>query len=74
VEYLAANFRSGGKIYINFATAKDLESALEISSSEAEAIVLHRKNKGDFKSIDDLRKVSGLNAARIEAKKDRLVF
>ena len=33
VEYLAANFRPGGKIYINRAAAQDLEAALEISAS-----------------------------------------
>src|SRR5215471_8430071 len=32
VEYLFANFRPGGKIYINKARAKDLETALEIST------------------------------------------
>jgi competence protein ComEA len=74
VEYLAANFRPGGKIYVNFATAKDLESSLEISAGEAEAIVAYRKSKGDFKSIDDLKKVSGVKASSIDAKKDRLVF
>jgi competence protein ComEA len=73
VEYLAANFRPGGKIYVNFAEVKDLESALEISSKEAEAIVSQRK-KGDFKSIEDLKKISGVNPAKIEAKKDWLVF
>ena len=74
VEYLAANFRPGGKIYINKAAAKDLESALEISSTEAEAIVRYRKAQGDFKNVDDVKKVSPLDMAKVEAKKDRLVF
>ena len=74
VEYLTANFRPGGKIYVNFATAKDLESALEISAAEADAIVAHRKSKGDFKSIDELKTVAGVKASSIDAKKDRLVF
>jgi competence protein ComEA len=74
VEYLSANFRPGGKIYINKARAKDLETALEISATEAEAIFRYREEKGSFKSLDDLKKVPGLNAAKIEAKKDRLEF
>jgi len=74
VEYLAVNFRPGGKIYINKAGAKDLESALEISAVEAEAIVRHRKTQGDFKSVDDLKKVSPLDVAKVDGKKDRLVF
>jgi competence protein ComEA len=74
VDYLAANFRPGGKIYINWAVAKDLESALEISATEAEAVVKYRKAQGDFKTIDDLKNVKPLDLAKIDARKDRLVF
>jgi competence protein ComEA len=74
VEYLTANFRPGAKIYINKAEAKDLETALEISAGQAEAIIGYRKSRGVFKSIEDLKKVPGVNAASMEAKKDRLVF
>ena len=75
VEYLSGNFRPGGKIYINYADAKDLEAALEISAADAEAIVRSRGTQGDFKSLDDLKKkVPGLNSAKVEGKKDRLVF
>jgi competence protein ComEA len=74
VEYLSANFKPGGKIYINKASAKDLESALELSPNDAQAIVRYREEKGSFKTLDDLRKVPGLDAAKIEARKDRLEF
>ena len=74
VEYLAATFKPGGKIYINKAATKDLETALEISSSEAEAIVRYRRERGDFKNFEDLKKVPSLDSAKIESKKDRLVF
>ena len=74
IEYLSANFRPGGKIYINKARAKDLETAFGISTSEAEAIFRYREEKGSFKTVDDLKKVPGLDAAKIEAKKDRLEF
>ena len=74
VEYLAANFKPGGRIYINTAAAKDLEAALEISAFHAEAIVRYRRAQGDFKSFEDVKKVPGLDVAKIEAKKDRLVF
>ena len=49
-----------------------LEAALEISSSEAEAIVRYRRERGDFKNLEDLKKVSSLDSAKIESKKDRL--
>jgi competence protein ComEA len=74
LEYLVANFRPGGKIYINKAADKDLEMALEISLTEAEAIVRYRKAQGDFKTFDDLKKVPGIDLAKIETKKDRLAF
>jgi competence protein ComEA len=64
----------GGKIYINWATAKDLESALEISAAEAEGIVRYRKAQGEFKSLEDLRKVRPLDFEKVESKKERLVY
>ena len=74
IEYLAANFRPGGKIYINKAAAKDLVPALEISTETADAVVRYRNQNGDFKSMEELKKVPGLDAAKIDAKRDRLQF
>jgi competence protein ComEA len=74
VEYLSANFKPGGKIYVNKAKVADLETAFEISTKSAEAIVRYREEKGDFKSLDDLKKVPDVDATRIEARKDRLEF
>jgi len=74
VEYLSANFKPGGKIYVNRAKAADLETAFEIPTKSAEAIVRYREEKGDFKSLDDLKKVPNVDVTRIEARKDRLEF
>ena len=74
VEYLSSNFMPGGKIYVNKAKAKDLETALELSSADAEAFVRYREEKGSFRTLDDLKKVPGLDAGKIEARKDRLDF
>jgi len=74
LEYLSANFKPGGKIYLNKAAAKDLETALEISALEAEAIVSWRRTQGDFKNLEDLKNVPMINVAKIEAKKDSFVF
>jgi hypothetical protein len=54
VEYLAANFKPGGKIYINRATAKDLETLLELSARDAEAVARYRAEHGLFKTVADL--------------------
>jgi competence protein ComEA len=74
LEYLSTNFKVGGKIYINKAGSKDLQTALEISAGDAEALVRHRDEKGAFKAFEDLKKVPGFDAAKIEPKKDRLEF
>ena len=74
VEYLSANFRPGGKIYVNKAAVKDLEVALDVTTRDAEAIARYREEKGSFKTLDDLKKVPGVDAAKIEAKKDLLEF
>ncbi len=77
VDYLATNFSKTSpviKINVNKATAKDLENSLRIPEKQAAAIVHQREEKGDFKSVDDLVKVPGVDASRIEASKKRLAF
>ncbi|HLK66834.1 MAG TPA: helix-hairpin-helix domain-containing protein [Bryobacteraceae bacterium] len=76
VDYLAKNYPGEGipKIDVNQAEAIDFESGLSLKRSEAAAIIRYRKEHGDFKSIADLKKVPGIDAAKIEAKKDRLLF
>jgi competence protein ComEA len=73
VAYLAKNFPIV-KINVNKAPAKDLETGLELTSQESEAIVHYREAKGSFKTLDDLKKVPGLDAVKIESKKDRVEF
>ena len=76
VEYLAKNFPAEEipKINVNKAKAIELESGLSLKRSEAAAIIEYREKNGNFKSIEDLKKVPGVDAAKIEAKKDRLIF
>jgi competence ComEA-like helix-hairpin-helix protein len=74
VEYLTANFKPGGKIYINMAKAADLETALDISEKDAATLFRYRAENGEFKTLEDLKKFSFLNAARMESLKDRIVF
>jgi competence protein ComEA len=61
-------------IKVNKASAVELESLLLLKRSESAAILQYRADHGDFKAIDDLRKVPGLDFKKIEAKKDLLVF
>ena len=76
VEYLAKNFPAAEvpRINVNKARAIDFESGLSLTRSQAAAIIQYRTKNGDFKSVEDLKKVPGVDGAKIEAKKDRLVF
>jgi competence protein ComEA len=76
VTYLSANFAAETlpPINVNKARAIDLESGLTLKRSEAAAIIEYRTKNGPFKSFADLKKVPGIDIAKIEAKKDRLVF
>ncbi len=72
VNYLAKNF--GSKVNVNKAAAEELATVLELPQAGASAIVEYREKYGNFKSLDDLKKVPELNWKAIESKKDRLDF
>jgi competence protein ComEA len=76
LEYLVKNFPADElpKINVNKAEAIEFESGLSLRRSQAAAIIQYREKNGPFKSIADLMKVPGIDVAKIEAKKDRLVF
>ena len=74
LNYLEKNFPAVTIIHVNQATAAELESGLGLSTTEAEAIIDYRKKNGDFKSLDDLKKVPNVDAKKLDAKKDRLAF
>jgi len=74
--YLAKNFPAPElpKINVNKATAIELESGLTLRRSQSSAVIEYRTKHGQFKSIEDLKHVPGIDAANIESKKDRLTF
>jgi competence protein ComEA len=74
VDYLTANFSPDSKININKAVSKDFQTALGISGELGDAIVQYRTDKGDFKSVDDLKKVPGIDAAKVETNKSKLTI
>jgi competence protein ComEA len=76
LDYLVRNFPAEEvpRLNVNKATAIELESRLSLKRSEAAAVIQYREKSGPFKSVEDLKKVPGIDAAKIEAKKDRLTF
>jgi competence ComEA-like helix-hairpin-helix protein len=73
VDYLTVYFAQE-KVNVNKATSQDLQNALQLTAAEADALVAYRKANGDFKDIEALRKVAGLDVKKIEAKKDQIAF
>jgi len=69
VAYLAKNF---GRINVNKATAEEIVSGIDFSAKEADAIVAYREKNGPYKEWRDLAKVEGLDAARVEARKNHI--
>jgi competence protein ComEA len=59
---------------INTASGIDMESTLGLLRSQAAVIVAYRDKHGKFASLDDLKKVAGLDFSKIEEKKDRIAF
>lgn len=75
VDYLTNTVSvDAAKINVNKATAAQLQKGLDLSDKEADAILQYRTANGDFKSVDDLKKVPGIDAAKIDAKKAKLSF
>jgi len=76
LDYLAKNFPKPppAKINVNKATAVELELGLGISSKQAKALVEYRTKKGNFKSLDDLRKVPDIDNKKVIENKDRLIY
>jgi competence protein ComEA len=70
-EYLAKNF---GQVNVNKAPSTEIASVLEITSAQADAIIKYRMDHGDFKTMDDIKKVEGLESAKLDTKKDRVVY
>jgi competence protein ComEA len=72
VEYLAKNFPAHANV--NKDLAKELQAALEISPESAAAIVRYRQQNGSFKTLDDLKKVPGVDTAKLDAKREMIDF
>jgi competence protein ComEA len=72
VDYLSKSFPD--RVNVNTATAAELERIAQIPGDSASAIVAHRAATGTLKTIEDVKQVPGVDAARVEEKKDRLEF
>lgn len=70
-KYLDLNF---ALIMINKAAVEELQLTMDVTREVADAIVKYRRENGPFKSVDDVKKVAGVDAAKVDARKSRFVF
>ncbi len=76
LDYLTKNYpaEEAPKINVNKASAIELEAGLSLRRSQSAAVLAYRAQHGDFKSLDDLKKVPLIDADKLEEKKDRITF
>ena len=75
-ESFAASATAGdkhGKVNINTASAKELQTLDGVGHTVAERIVSYREEHGPFKRAEDLRKVEGIGAGLWERNRARIV-
>ena len=60
------------RVNINTASAAELDALPGIGPSRATAIIREREEHGPFASVDDLHRVKGLGASRIDELRDRV--
>jgi competence protein ComEA len=63
-----------GKLSINHATSQELKQLPGIGPVIAERIILFRKQKGTFHSLEDLLQVKGIGAKTFEKLKPLLII
>ena len=70
-QYIDVHF---AMVMVNKAPADEIQLALDVTPEVAAAVVKYRQDKGPFKTIDDVKKVPGIDAAKLDAAASRLVF
>lgn len=75
LEYLATHFKgeAAAPLNLNKATPVQLQSIAGLLRSESTALIAHRTKAGPCKTLDDLKGVAGLDFAKIDKRRDRLV-
>jgi competence ComEA-like helix-hairpin-helix protein len=66
--------RHYGNIRINALSARDLQQEMELTASEAAAILAYRTKNGPFANFDAVKKTTGVDPSKLEPYKDSIVF
>jgi competence protein ComEA len=75
LDYLSANFKGDAPkpVNMNTAPAIDLESVAGLLRKEAAALIAYRTKHGPCKTLEDLKKIPGVDFRKIDRRRDRLV-
>ena len=74
VAYLAKNFGEGAPVRINTAPFAEIRVVLGFTVAEVRAPLDYREKHGPLRSFEELLKVPGIDAAKAEAQKSRIMF
>ena len=74
VAYLTKNFGKGAPVRINTAPFSEIKVVLGFTVAEVRALLDYREKNGELKSFDQLLKVPGIDAAKAESQKAKIVF
>jgi len=74
VDYLAAQFGRDAKVQMNSAPIPELKTVLGFTTDEAAAIVARREQHGPFRNWRDVAQTPGADAAKVEARQQRMAF
>ena len=68
----SSKVKLSGPVNINTATASQLDALPGIGPVMAARIITYREKNGPFKSVEDLRKVSGMGASKFNALQNQI--
>lgn len=71
LSYLVQHY---GKVNVNRSAAADIADAVGLTADEAQKIVKYRDDHGPFVDFDQLAKVPGVDAKKLEKNKDAITF
>lgn len=62
------------EVNINTATKEQIQKIPGIGPSKADAIIKYRETNGDFKSVDDIKKIKGFGDKTLESLKEYIIL
>ena len=74
VGYLAKNFGEGAPVRINTAPFAEIRVVLGFTIAEVRALLDYREKHGALRRFEELLQVPGIDAAKAEAQKSRILF